>query len=201
MADPSYINAATGALTDGEAWVGIAHAALSLPAALVTFTSTNDGQTGDFSQYMDLICIVYARAAAADGNAILWVTFTNDTSANYDHQELRSDGGTVAPASYTGGARADWGYLNANTATANVFGVSVAQVFDINSGKYKSWVAQSADDRDGSGYQNNLTGVWKSQAPITEIDLINHHSGDWMAGSTFDLFGILPSMLTTGTVA
>ena len=64
MADPSYIDS-DGVLTDGEAWVGIAHASVSLPAATVTWTSTNDGQTGDFSQYMDLIIIAYAREANA----------------------------------------------------------------------------------------------------------------------------------------
>jgi hypothetical protein len=192
MADPSYI--VDGVLTDDEAWVGIAHASLSLPAALVTFTSTDDGQTGDFSQYMDLVCIVYARAATADPNAIVWVNFNNDTSAVYSHQEIRG-AGVVAGASYTGQTKADWGYLNADTATANVFGVFVAHVFDINSGRYKSWISQSADDRDGSGYVNNLSGIWESNAAITEIDIINHHSGNWMAGSTFHLFGVLPRMV------
>ncbi len=34
MADPAYI--VDGVLTDGEAWVAIAHETLSLPAATVT---------------------------------------------------------------------------------------------------------------------------------------------------------------------
>ena len=48
MADPAYIDA-DGVLTDGEAWVGIATTTLGSDTATITFTSTDDGQVGDFS--------------------------------------------------------------------------------------------------------------------------------------------------------
>ncbi len=47
MADPAYI--VDGVLTDGEAWVGIATTTLGAGATSVTFTSTDDGQVGDWS--------------------------------------------------------------------------------------------------------------------------------------------------------
>ena len=192
MADPAYI--VDGVLEDGEAWVAIAHETLSLPAATVTWISTDDGQTGDFSQYMDLVVIGYARAATADANALTRMTFNNDTSTNYQWQELTGNGAAVAAATYNR-AYIEVAYLNANSATTNVFGAFVCNLFDVNSGKYKSGVSQSADDRDGSGIVGTWAFTWESQAPITEIDIINHHSDNWMAGSTFDLFGILPRMV------
>ncbi len=191
MADPAYI--VDGVLTDGEAWVAIAHETLSLPAATVTWISTDDGQVGDFSQYMDLVIIGYARADAADPNALTRMNFNNDTSTNYALQQLTGNGASIAAFSGTYGF-AQFAYLNADSVTANVFGSFVCNLFDINSGKYKSGVSQSADDRDGSGIVGMWSFTWKSQAPITEIDIVNHHSADWMAGSRFDLFGVLPRM-------
>jgi hypothetical protein len=192
MADPAYI--VDGVLTDGEAWVAVASTALGAGAATITFTSTDDGQVGDFSQYMDLVVIGYARAAAADANALARMTFNNDTSTNYQWQELTGTGAAVAAATYNR-AYIEMAYLNANSATANVFGAFVCNLFDINSGKFKSGVSQSADDRDGSGIVGTWAFTWESQAPITEIDIVNHHAGDWMAGSRFDLFGVLPRMV------
>ena len=62
MADPAYI--VDGVLTDGEAWVGVAsqrsyHGGGDCDGDVET--STDDGQVGDFSQYMDLVMISYAR--------------------------------------------------------------------------------------------------------------------------------------------
>ena len=84
MVLPAYIDESTGEITDGEAWVGIATTTLGADAATVTFTSTNDGQVGDWSQYMDLVLVTYSRGETVgltDGNK---VRFNNDTTgANY----------------------------------------------------------------------------------------------------------------------
>ena len=90
MADPAYI--VDGVLTDGEAWVGIAHASLSLPAATVTWTSTDDGQVGDFSQYMDLVIVSYTRGTTASVNGNLTLNLNNDTTSSYAAQVFRGDG-------------------------------------------------------------------------------------------------------------
>ncbi len=192
MADPAYI--VDGVLTDGEAWVGIAHASLSLPAATVTWTSTDDGQTGDFSQYMDLVVVMYARSDRAGTWTDSYVNVNNMTSSgDYAGQELSGNGSSVTaaiPSTTRGGL---W-YLPNAGATANVFGCCVYQFFDINSGKYKSFLTSAASE----GGTENL--VWlvastaKTQAPITEIDLVTT-SGNYIAGSTFSLFGVLPRMV------
>ena len=152
MADPAYI--VDGVLTDGEAWVGIAHASLSLPAATVTWTSTDDGQTGDFSQYMDLVVISYVRGTTASVNGNLTMNLNNDTTANiYAAQVFRGDG-TNDYANSFAAAYFDVGEMPGSTATANVFGVNVCHFFDINSGKYKSILAQggSGDHTDTNSY-------------------------------------------------
>jgi hypothetical protein len=69
MADPAYIDS-DGVLTDGEAWVGIATTTLGSDTATVTFTSTDDGQVGDWSQYMDLVLVTYSRGEIVAPTAI-----------------------------------------------------------------------------------------------------------------------------------
>ena len=197
MALPAYINADTGAITDGEAWVGIAHASLSLPAATVTWTSTDDGQTGDFSQYMDLVVVSYMRGTTASVNGNLTMNLNNDTTANiYDYQIFRGDGANDTALSGTA-AYWDPGEMPGSSATANIFGANVCHLFDINSGKYKTMLAQggSGDHTDTNSYVTLYAGRYKSQAPITEIDLTSRNLGNFIAGCKFSLYGILPRMV------
>jgi len=188
MADPSYI--VDGVLTDGDAWVGIAHASLSLPAATVTWTSTDDGQTGDFSQYMDLVLIIYVQTASSSDCRM---NLNNDTASNYALQELYGDGSSAGAYTNAALGYAKLGIVPETSDGANDFAAIVAHLFDINSGKYKSAISQYADDEDGNGYVGLQAHTWKSQAAISEIDLLS--GSDFVAGSTFSLFGVLPRMV------
>jgi hypothetical protein len=80
------------------------------------------------------------------------------------------------------------------SAGTNEFAAVIAHLFDINSGKYKSVVTQAAADSDGDGFVRMGADTWKSQAAITEIDLVPG-SGNLLAGSSFSLFGVLPRMV------
>ena len=191
MADPAYI--VNGVLTDGEAWVGIGSTTLGGSAAVVTFTSTDDGQVGDFSQYMDLVVVWYGRSDRASTNNDFTVQFNNDTSSNYSIQLLAGSGSSASAYAATN-TFAYMGDLPAASSTANQFSAGVATFFDVNSGKYKSTLAQSAKDTDGSGYSSIFAGTWQSQAPITEIDLIAD-GNNLVAGTHIDLFGVLPRMV------
>ncbi len=196
MVLPAYIDAETGAITDGEAWVGIATTTLGSDTATVTFTSTNDGQVGDWSQYMDLVIIWYARCANA-GSQLTYLVFryNNDTGANYTGEYLRGNGSTVV-AGDTGGANYMLlGMYPENTITAGTFSSGVTSIFDINSGKYKSCLSQGAGDFDGDGEVRIEASTWKSQASITEIDITQLFGEDHLAGSSFSLFGVLPRMV------
>jgi len=189
MADPAYI--VDGVLTDGEAWVGIATAAPS--SANVSFVSTDDGQVGDFSQYMDLVIISYSRSAATSSWKDIRLTFNNDTTyGNYNNQHLYGNGTSAAAAvtnpNYTGVA-----YIPGSDAAANVFSATIHNIFDINSGKYKSVIVKSAADNSNPDLVWMQAGVWKSQAAITEIDITAQ--GTFAAGSMISLFGVLPRMV------
>ena len=191
MADPAYI--VNGVLTDGEAWGGIATTTLGSATATITFTSTDDGQVGDFSQYMDLVVVIYARSAVSAASGGCYLNINNDTTGHYHRQYLWGNGASVLVGSATTQTYVPFGDIPANTAGANIFGGNIAHLFDINSGKYKSVITQSAGDRDGSGWIQTDATTWPSQAPITELDI--SASADMKSGSMFSLFGVLPRMV------
>ena len=192
MVLPAYIDATTGAITDGEAWVAIATTTLASDAASVTFTSTDDGQVGDWSQYMDLVLVIYAKGETAAIYDNGHMRFNNDTGSNYLWQVFVGDGSSViAESGTTTGV-----YIRTlgTSAGTNEFAAVIAHLFDINSGKYKSVVTQAAADSNGNGFVRLGADTWKSQAAIAEIDLVPG-SGNLLAGSRFDLFGVLPRMV------
>ncbi len=193
MALPAYIDASTGAITDGEAWVGIATTTLGSDTATVTFTSPDDGSSTDWSQFMDLVLVSYARATGAVTDTELAFRFNNDTGSNYLYQKFRGDGSSVtastAPYSFVMGGR-----ITGASAGANIFGATISHLFDINSGKYKSGLFQAAADQDGAGWVVINAVTWQSQAAITEIDLTGV-GVTLLAGTRIDLFGVLPRMV------
>ena len=191
MADPSYI--VDGVLTDGEAWVALFSTTLTSDAANIAFTSTNDGQVGDFSQYMDLVVIAYVRGAAANNDRYAELNINGvSTDALYDTQQLYGDGSSVTAVV---SAENRWfRQMIADAATANAFSVAITTFYDVNSGKFKSWLVQSAGDRDGAGTVALTAGTYKSQAPISSLEFYPD-SGDFLDESRIDLFGVLPRMV------
>ena len=84
MADPAYI--VDGVLTDGEAWVAVASTTIAgSPATPVTFTSTDDGQVGDWSQYMDLFLLAYIRSQDS-GDPYTYLSLNGSTSFPSENQ-------------------------------------------------------------------------------------------------------------------
>tara|TARA_R100001594_G_scaffold120585_1_gene156210 strand:- start:1326 stop:1910 length:585 start_codon:yes stop_codon:yes gene_type:complete len=183
---PAYIE--DGVLTDGEGWVAIQSHVLSADATGVTFQSSTGAN--DWSQYMDLTIIAYGQS---DTETSIIGRFNNDTGTNYIYQEFTGNGSASSayvpsPTNYN-----FWGYCPKVSDGANDFAAFKVDLFDINSGKYKNSTSQTASDKGGSGFISLLTSVWRSQAPITEIDVLAW-TGDWKDGSRFDLFGLLPRM-------
>ena len=213
MADPSYI--VDGVLTDPEAWVALFSTTLTSDAASITFTSTDDGQVGDFSQYMDLVAICYwASTATGAGYQFGLCLMNGDSSAgNYASQTLMGDGNSAQANTDSG---VEWPLVIAvgcvkavtspSTISLNIFGGAVCTFKDINSGKYKSSFSQNAGDivlQVNDSFRMGLTTrTWKSQAAITSLQF-KMQSGNLRDGSRIDLFGVLPRMTpgATTTVA
>jgi len=195
MADPSYI--VDGVLTDGEAWVALASELRGSAVTTITFTNPSDGSSLDWSQFMDLVIVVYARSSYTSSTVPrdCKLTLNNDTSANYGYQWLYGTGSAAAAAATTGASYINCGWIPTSTAAANIFGAAVTTLHDVNSGKYKSGVAQIACDQAGTTNYMMINAVtWRSQAALTEMDF-DLSGGDFETGSRIDLFGVLPRMV------
>jgi hypothetical protein len=198
MADPAYI--VDGVLTDGEAWVGLATTTLGVDTTSVTFTSTDDGQVGDFSQYMDLVLVSYMATDRASTNDLMKCHLNGDTTnVNYTYQYIWGSGdGTVESGSSASGARGIESRLCSAASSTNIFTAIVMNFFDVNSGKYKSVLTRTANDVDAAiqASTSSLTSsTWLSQAPITSMVLAPNTGSNLAAGSMFSLFGVLPRMV------
>lgn len=195
MANPSYIDA-DGVISVTEAWVGLGATTLGSDTATVTFTSPDDGSSLDWSQFMDLVVIVYARGeqtSVYDNGTLRFATGGGsvDSGANYASQYVTADGSSV------GAGPAGTTFVGIRTlgtsAGTNEFAAVIVHIFDINSGKYKSVVTQAAGDSDGNGFVRLGAETWKNQGAIDKMTFAAG-TGDLVAGSMFSLFGVLPRM-------
>ena len=192
-ATPDYI--VDGVLTDGEAWVPLITNVLTGKATTITLQSSTGAN--DWSQYMDLKIIFYGRDDdTGTYGGYLGVQLNNLTSTSlYDIQRLYADGSSVYALSFTN-QYIPAGIIADGNQDADDFGVSIVDLFDINSGKHKTALTQWAGDDGGSGTVGMATATVLTQAPVTEIDLYWISSGDFEIGTRVDLFGILPRMVT-----
>ena len=191
MADPTYI--IDGTLTDGEAWVAVDSTTLSSDAGSVSFTSGTGRQ--NWSQYLDLVVVAYARSSKSAADDTAYFRLNGDSGSNYASQHLSGDGSSATAWSSSSTTYIQQGAVPASTTGSNMFGAVISFLFDINSGKYKTIVSRGAADRDGAGNVDEWGSVWRSQDPVTTI-FIGCTSGNVLAGSRVDLFGILPRMVS-----
>ena len=194
MALPAYINSTTGLITDGEAWVALASTTLGSDAASITFSSPEDGSSLDWAQFLDLVLIGYARVTGSEVVRYITILCNNDsTGGNYTGQKFRSDGSASGEGPMGGPI---WTYPLGASAGSNEFSTIVVDFLDINSAKYKSCMVRCASDSNGDGQVLLLSFAWKNQSPITSLVIDAYSSDNIVAGSRFDLFGILPRMVS-----
>ena len=194
---PAYM--VDGVLTDGEEWVALGTTTLSSGAVNIGFTSTTGAN--DWSQYMDLVLVSYLRSdeSAAGSYMRVLLNTASVVTDGYHIQELRTDGSSVYAAETPTSTQGLAGYMPGGSAAANIFGASITNIYDINSGKYKTFSTMSAADKDGTSDELSTTTITRrTQAPVTAVYVSLYPTGsdDLVAGSRVDLFGVLPRMVT-----
>jgi hypothetical protein len=189
-ATPDYI--VDGVLTDGEAWVALASTVVSGGStALITFETTTGANA--WSQYMDLVLVHYTKVTNASSGMNYLRLKLNSSSSDFLFQEFRGNGGS---AEADKGAYAHLGFVTNNT-PADTFTAGWTTFSDINSGKFKAFQTYSSDVAHSNFYVvEEHMSVWEQTAPITRIDVHEGNNYNFTAGSRFDLYGVLPRMVT-----
>ena len=195
-----------GVLTEGDPWVLVDTHTCDQADTEITFTSQH-GSTDykkNWSQYADLILLINGRSDASRQEDHVRIKFENKASAYWIQA-------TYMLTAYDGsgkwvGAQGESGRLTAGSAGANERGFQRIEMFDINSGKYKTVYSRYSQAQATTSATGIYSFTWAdtsdgmlSVEAISEMDIFLEH-GDYAAGTRFDLIGVLPRMIENTAV-
>jgi hypothetical protein len=153
---------------------------LNNTAASVTFD--NIPQSG----YTDLKIVMSTRSSSTNVTGFVTAAF-NGSTANFSIRGLYGTGSGVGsfttPSNFVG-------ELVGNGSTASTFSNLEMYIPNYRSSNFKSYSVDSVAENNATQAQSGLTaGLWSSTAAITSVTFTTN-SGNFLAGSTFSLYGI-----------
>ena len=162
----------------GSTYTPIQTTTLGSAAATVTLSSIP-------STYTDLVLIISTRFAGGGGASAIQAQFNSDSGSNYSQTQLSGDGSTASSFRGTSTTSAAFGLA---TDTANEFATSIIQLQNYsNTTTYKTSLVRGniASDR-----VRAIVNLWRNTQAIDSILLQNNGATNFVAGSTFTLYGI-----------
>jgi len=156
----------------------IATNTLGSAAATVTFSSIP-------STYTDLVLVISARMSGGGGASAIQAQFNSDTASNYSFTLMTGDGSSADSSRASSQTQMAVGLA---TDTAGQWSSNIIQVMNYsNTTTNKTVLARAgiAGDRTRA-----IVNLWRSTSAITSILIINNGSVNFVAGSTFTLYGI-----------
>ncbi len=163
-------------------------------AGAASVTMANIPQSG----YTDLKIVSSTRTDRASQVAD-WVKISfNGSTSSFSLRELEGNGS--AAASYTGTTGLAF-FAPASTATANTFGNSEVYIPNYTSSNYKSYSADTVTENNATSANAAINaGLWSNTAAITSISFTPNLGTNFVANSTFYLYG-LAAVGTTPVIA
>jgi hypothetical protein len=156
----------------------IATTTLGTAAASVTFSTISGA-------YTDLVLVISARMSGGGAASAIQAQFNSDSGSNYSSTVLSGNGSTASSFRDTSVTQASFGLA---TDTAGELSTNIVQIMNYsNSTTYKTVLARAgiAGDR-----VRAIVNLWSSTSAITSILIINNGAVNFVAGSTFTLYGI-----------
>jgi len=153
----------------------IATTTLGSATGTVTFTSIS----GSFT---DLIVVINA-AHDTSGRDTCW-RVNNDTGNNYSRTEMNGDGSSALSSRSSNNDK----FFSNGLGTSTALGVSIIHIMNYaNTTTYKT--ALSRNNRADAITQAQVH-LWRSTSAINRLDFFPNVSGNFLAGSTFTIYGI-----------
>jgi len=174
--------AGAGAGAAAGAYELISTTVLSSDTASVSFSSLPTG----YKHLQIRMTARTSRTAFTVDQGIL--QFNSDTGTNYSWHNIKGDGSSVGSNKGSTVSLIELPFLPSQTATANNFGIAIIDILDWEStSKYKT-------TRTLGGVATNAiqlsSGLWRSTAAITGIQLSPQFGPNFKIGSRFSLYGI-----------
>ena len=167
-----------------------------------TITATGTGGTVTFSNipqgYTDLILKISARSDRPSiFNDYMNISFNGNTTG-YTSRIMYGTGTSVASYTETSASAPRYlAELPASTATTSVFGSVEVSILNYTSSNYKNFHAEGVLEHSTSAAVLSLvTGYWSNNSSITSITIGLGVGTNFLANSTFTLYGIKNAQLS-----
>ena len=168
-------------------YIPIASITLGSSASSVEFSSIPQG-------YRDLVLVFNGRSSyTPNAGDDLVLRFNNDTGNNYSTVIAEGGGGTTFSESYTR-SEVTVGKLATSTSSNTDFSQAIANIMDYSAtDKHKTLLGRG--DNAALGGVSMSAGRYASNSAITSVSVfsvrdLQGFSSDFVAGSTFALYGI-----------
>ena len=171
-------------------WTHIAHASLSLPATTVTWSA--------ISQSYDHLCIkASARYSGSSSAGQLFDGVYNGNTTNADYSNTYLIASTTTPTGGSPDGREYAAVMPTSAFLADTFGATTIWILHYsNTANFKQMLSQSkAPNASGTNNQWAIrqcaTLFHENTDAITDISMVAGGGNNFVAYSTFDLYGIL----------
>lgn len=157
---------------------------LTTAASSVTFSAIP-------STYTDLVLRASARGSDSGNNAPFNIQINGDTGSNYSRIRTYGYNGTAySNLSASATAYVDSAFFNLGTTTADTFASIELYIPNYLSTASKQISGSNAMENNATTAINDMHAVlYRGTSPVTSLAFI-HASGDYVAGSSFYLYGI-----------
>jgi hypothetical protein len=162
--------------------------------AIYTQVLTSSAGTVNFNNIpqtnTDLMIVASTRCDFASIRIAGAIRFNSDASSVYSDTLLTGDGSSAA----SGRSQTSFSYLIESTgtsATANTFGSNTIYIPNYTSTAFKQYASECISEHNGTNVNQTLySGLYRSNAPITSLSLFPGGGANFIANSTFTLYGI-----------
>ena len=145
------------------------------------------------STYKHLQIRMLSRTNRAFATDALKIRFNSDSGNNYAYHYLNGSGSAASAGALTSASLtyAPTPNMAGNSASANIFGVTVTDVLDYaNTNKYKTLRHLGGNDQNGSGNVTLQSGLWLNTAAVSIIDITAEAGTTILQYSSFALYGV-----------
>jgi hypothetical protein len=160
---------------------------------LQSISLTSDTTTVTFSgipqDYTDLEVVISARCSNSS-NANFYYRVNGDSSSAYSVTRLQGNGSTVVSNRGSSNTVGYIGYTDAADSSSSIFGVTKIYINSYSNSTTNKTLISRTGTPGTSGTTASFVNLYRgSTSPITSISF-TPDAGNWVAGSTFDLYGI-----------
>lgn len=164
----------------GATYVPIATQTLGTAAATVTFSSIP-------GTYTDLVLVINARGTTVATSTSVYCT-TNVTGTNYSSTWLVGNGSTAASSRYTTLAQCYLGYISAASNPTGSFGTITAHFMNYSNTTTNKTIISRGNVVEAE--VDAYVSLIRSMSALTSITLVEGGGNNFLAGSSFTLYGI-----------